>query len=103
MGGVDVEQVSDDELEAVRETVMQEVQRRWRVRNIPEQVRELNRRFLEDVERGMGCEWHPPEGLHDTYPLDWTVKKGGVEWVSAVDANTSQPDEGDDWVKVGTV
>lgn len=87
----DLDQFPTDELESVMDSISRELSRRRAVREIPEQVLQLNLAYLEADERPSGSPWRQPTGAHDSYPKGYEVAYKDAVWMSLLDGNVWEP------------
>ena len=83
--------LSDDDLDRLRVNVLVEQERRQTLANAPAQADELARRYRSATGAKDGDPWVQPEGAHDAYPEGWTVSHDGKTWVSLIPANVWAP------------
>lgn len=88
---MNLDDMTDDDLENLRQDVVAEQHRREVLSRIPAQVQQLNEEFLGKSGVTPGAPWRQPTGAHDAYPLDWQVTHGGKTWASLTPANVWEP------------
>lgn len=88
---VDLTNLTDFDLDALRVAVLIEQERRSLIENAAERADDLSRRYLDAVGRTDGTEWVQPTGAHDAYPQGAVVTHDGKEWVSLTPANVWEP------------
>lgn len=88
-----VEELTDEQLETLYGSILDERYRRAAKESIPLQIRKLNEELLNAQGRGMGCPWIQPEGSHDAYPVGWTATHNELLWESLFPSNTWEPGE----------
>lgn len=88
---IDLDNDSDDELNAAAAACREEVSRRETVRRAEETVNYVNQQVLATEGLATGDAWRQPLGGHDAYPHDWIVEHNGKLWRSLVSANVWEP------------
>lgn len=87
----DLGSLSDEELAALAVAVGSEQGRRVTLHQVPQQINEMNRRYLVAAGVQQGEEWVRPTVAAEAYPLDWRVTHGGKTWVSTAYSNVWEP------------
>lgn len=82
---------TDDELRALRDEILLELEHRAVIASADQRLADLNRRVLDAKGEVDGNDWVQPSSAADAYPKDWTVKRGGKTWVSLTPANVWEP------------
>ena len=83
--------LSDDDLDNLRVEVLIEQERRQTLANGPSQADDLARRYLTATGAKDGDPWTQPQGAHDAHPEGWTVTHNGKTWISLIPANVWEP------------
>jgi hypothetical protein len=86
-----MQNLPDDEFDALYQEVVLENHRRMTMAAIPQQMADLNAQFLDAEGAEQGDPWRRPTGAHDAFPLGWTVTHDGRQWESLVAANVFEP------------
>lgn len=93
MAEIDFVEMTDAELDQLRDRVVAEVERRAFLANAPARQQELNQQVLTAEGVEMGQEWGP---RLMGYSKGWTVTRDGKEWESLISGNVWPPgDPGD--------
>ena len=101
---IDLTALSGDELDALRARVVAEQERRSRLIDLPAQVEQMTRQYL-DARDGAQPEttaatlaytatwpaWVQPTGAHNAYPAGRIVQRNGVLYRSLIAANVWEP------------
>lgn len=88
---IDLTELSDDDLDALRVRVLIEQERRQTLATGPAQADDLSRRYRDATGIQDGDPWTQPHGAHDAHPEGWTVTHNGKTWVSLIPANVWEP------------
>lgn len=83
--------LTDTELDQTYLDARNELERRRQVRELPEQMDNLHRKFLNAKGIAEGEAWIQPVGARDAYPLNWVVAHGGKMWESTTPGNVWEP------------
>lgn len=82
---------TDEELAQQQAILGHEIDRRRQVEQIPIQMTQMARQYLETMGIHEGQEWRQPEGAHDAYPPGWKVLHNGKAWESLTPGNVWEP------------
>lgn len=88
---IDLETLSDEELEDLRVSVLREQQEREVLRDAPNQANKLAKEYAEAIGRVEGDEWSQPTASFDSYPSGSIVTHNGLSWISTAPANVWEP------------
>lgn len=91
--------LTDTELDDLRQAVLAEQERRANLATLPEQIQAMARAYLSAEGTVPGDEWRQPAGAHDAYPAGWVVTHEGRTWQSLTPANVWRPG-GSSWREV---
>lgn len=87
----DLDAMTEEDLEALRLAILDTVNRRLAVNNLPAQIDSMVRQYLTVSGEEPGGPWRQPTGAHDAYPQDWTVTHAGETWRSLIPNNVWEP------------
>ena len=87
----DLEGLSDEELNELRQAIGAEIERRRIIASAEEQADRIAKEYSEAIGRTDGIEWVQPTGAHDAYPLGATVTHNGKVWENLTPANVWEP------------
>ena len=88
---MNLNELSDDDLNQLRIQVLIEQERRQTLANAPAQADDLARRYRTATGAKEGDPWTQPQGAHDAHPEGWTVIHNGKTWISLIPANVWEP------------
>lgn len=92
---MDLSTFTTEQLEALSESVRNELNVRSLMTNAAQMSLEASRAYhgaeLKNLPEGEAAEWRQPSGAHDAYPKGWPVRHNGKNWVSLTGANVWEP------------
>ena len=88
---MDLTALTDDELALHAQAVQVELDRRYIMANMPEQIEQLIASYQDANGLGTGEEWVQPTGAHDAYQNGAVVTHKGKMWESLTPANVWEP------------
>lgn len=84
-------EVPDAELEAYRQAIVAEQDRRRTLATAENQATELNTAYLAAAGIKPGDPWQQPTSAVDAYPKGWEAPHAGKDWVSLFNGNVWEP------------
>lgn len=88
---IDLTALSDEELEAIRQDVGAEMERRRVIAQAPIRMEEITQEYSKAVGREHGDAWVQPSSAVDAYPVGWVVTHEGKRWENLTPANAWEP------------
>ena len=88
---MNLNELSDDDLQTLLGEVYAEVQRRATLAAAPAEAEALASRYAAAIGREDGDQWVAPTGAHDAYPQGAEVEHDGKRWIGLTPVNVWAP------------